>query len=261
MTGLSPANAGAGDWLVDRIGPFGSGVGGVAGRGFPAYARILHPAVGPGDEPVRWAQVAGWSGRTLHPTAQFAPLTRPVPGAGRGTPPWDDEPETGRLAPALLAALCGILARHTGTPDECYFALWDGWGWIEGGPAVATFTAGTGETPPPPRRPVPPAFPPEVLAGSRLALPHRDYLVFTGPLGAALELGDQVTEDWFDPQSPSLCWPADHAWCLATDVDLPYSYVGGPPAAIEDILRDPRLEAWPAAEADPVTADSDHVNR
>ncbi len=31
------------DWVRDRIGEFGSGVGGVPPHGYGAYARVLHP--------------------------------------------------------------------------------------------------------------------------------------------------------------------------------------------------------------------------
>ena len=42
-------------------------------NGFPAYARVFHPAYLNGDEeqPVRWSTVASWTGRTVHPLMQF----------------------------------------------------------------------------------------------------------------------------------------------------------------------------------------------
>lgn len=261
LADMSPAG-----WVVERIDDeYDFTVSGVLPRGFEAYARILHPASGPDEQPVRWNTIAAWSGRSTHPTVQFGPITRPRSGGyGRGTPPWDQEPEDGNLAPALLAALCQILAGHTGTAGDCYFALWDGYGWSDG--AGVVFTArlpdGDEEPPPPlpPPRPVPAEFPPEVMNGPRFGLPHREYLLFAGPLDAALELGHHPTDDWFIPQSPNLFWPADRAWCVATEIDLPYTYVGGSSALIDAVLADQRLESWPARLTDSVADDSDRVN-
>ena len=34
---------------------------------------------------------------------------------------------------AQLRAALEVLARHTRTPNDCYFCLWEGWGWtVEG---------------------------------------------------------------------------------------------------------------------------------
>jgi hypothetical protein len=65
------------DWLGPRLRRFGSAVAGVVPDRFPAYVRILHPARGPDGLPVRWAEVAAWSGRTMHRLAQFHAIRRP----------------------------------------------------------------------------------------------------------------------------------------------------------------------------------------
>jgi hypothetical protein len=65
----------------------------------------------------------------------------------------------------------------------------------------------------------------------------------------------------FDPQSPNLFWPADKAWCVATEIDLDSTYVGGSAALIAAILSDERLEAFPADVTDDITAGSDEINR
>src|SRR6202011_5701995 len=103
------------------------------------------------------------------------------------------------------------------TPQQCFFCLWDGYGWLRGGSAVATASAvradgptAHGSSPAPP-----PAFSPEELGRPQLHLPGRDYLLLAGPLQAALRIGDRPTTDWFLPQSPNLFWPAHRAWCVA----------------------------------------------
>ena len=49
---------------------------------------------------------------------------------------------------------------------------------------------------------------------------------------------------WGD--SPNIWWPEDRAWCVATDIDLYDTYVGGSKECIEAILSNPDLEALPA---------------
>jgi hypothetical protein len=87
----------AADWLGPRLRRFGSAVTAVVPDGFPAYARIPHPARGPD----------GRKGRS------------------------------GDLPAELLGILCATLTRHTGTPGSCWFCLWDGYGWLHGSPSVA----------------------------------------------------------------------------------------------------------------------------
>jgi hypothetical protein len=129
------ADATAADWLGPRLRWFGSAV---VPDGFPAYVRILHPVAGPDGRPVRWAEVAGWSGRTMHRLAQFDAIARPPPAARTGPAPWNGEaPADGNLRAELLGILCAALAEHTSTPEACWFFLWDGYRWLHGSPSVA----------------------------------------------------------------------------------------------------------------------------
>jgi len=50
-----------------------------------------------------------------------------------------------------------------------------------------------------------------------------------------------------------LAWPADHAWCLGSEIDLAWSYVGGSEQLVERLLVDERIEALPADAHDPLT--------
>jgi hypothetical protein len=54
-------------------------------------------------------------------------------------------------------------------------------------------------------------------------------------------------------QTPNLWWPADRAWCVAAEIDLPWTYVGGPAGLIERILGDEHIEALPAEPGDSLT--------
>jgi len=268
-TDVSPA-----DWLIEEIGKFGAGVGGLLPSRFAAYARILHPARpvqhDPSDtrraEPIPWATVAELSGGRMHRLVQFGALAGTQPGER------DFEPDVGELPPHLLAHLCEVLVAHTATPDRCWYCLWDGFGWIHGSPSVGIIRASTNAQHPPVE--APPAFPEEILDGPRVSLPDREYILFEGPLAAATEMGwpsgallsaaypelDFDPED-FEPQSPNLLWPEDRSWCVATEIDLDSTYVGGSEALIDALLADPRFEAWPARLDDRIDAASDEINR
>jgi hypothetical protein len=110
--------------------------------------------------------------------------------------------------------------------------------------------------PPPPPPPPPPPFPNRPL----VHLPNRDYLLFSGPAVAALDMGDRPLGTWLEPQSPNLFWTDDRAWCVATEIDLDSTYIGCSEEAAAALLADPRLETWPVDAADPISWDSDTVN-
>jgi hypothetical protein len=164
-----------------------------------------------------------------------------------------EDPPEGNLPAELLGILCAALAEHTGTPSSCWFCLWDGYGWLHGSPSVAIMSS-HGSIP------VPPAFPTEVLEGPRVRLPGRDYLLFAGPLATARQLGWTDPYGFFFPQSPNLFWPQDHAWCVASEIDLFCTLVGGSNDLVEALTADPRLDAWPVQPDDPIAFDSDQLN-
>jgi len=83
-------------------------------------------------------------------------------------------------------------------------------------------------------------------------LPWREHRLLSGPLDAALEMGSVVNGVFF-PHSPSLIWPDDHAWCVATDVDLRSTYIAATPALADELLSDGRLETWLVRLDDPLS--------
>ena len=175
-----------------------------------------------------------------------------------------------------LGILRNVLARHTGTPDRCWFSLWEGWPvpqwWRESAP---TFH-----------------------------LPHREHLLFAGGLEDLLVIasefacaGVEYPDGSFvvdmrgvdgegsgpgrmperypgnarlmpragDPAlaarcreegsclEPSLWWPQDRAWVVAREVDSDAVYVAGSRALVEELLKEPRLAAGEVAVDDPIT--------
>ena len=245
-------------WIGPRLGAFGSGVHGVIPAGFDAYARILHPADSSTDEQVRWSTVAAAYGKVAHGLMQFHTLVGVAPtDYDVESGPWTGStPDAGDLEPDSLTPLLDVLARYTRSADHCWFCVWEGYGWLRG--ADQTVVATLGGTEPPP---VVEHRPAAISFDARVELPQRNYLLFGGPLDAAREVGDWPTPNWFLPHSPNIFWPDDVSWCVATEIDLYCTYVGGSRALIDDLLADQRLEVWEAHLEDPVAHDSDVVNR
>lgn len=225
------------EWLASRLSNVGTNwVTATVGAGWPAYARIFHPLDDTVDA-LRWSSVAAANGRTMYPAAQWEVISsnRSVPGGprGRGFP---GAPELGHLNQRSLSAVCQLLAPHTTTAEQCWFALWDGRAWMH--------AAGASMMPKPSRDSTAVTLAPRQLdlSAPRFALPYRSYYLFGGALQDAVRLGYWVTADSFRPQSPNLMWPNDHAWCLASEIDFDTTLVGGSRQLISDLTASPRLE-------------------
>jgi hypothetical protein len=251
------------DWLAQRLRPFSEHrVASIVPEGFPAYVRILHPARAVDGRVLRWADVAVRTHGIMHRLVQFHSLARSPSDSGDNTVQGISPPESGNLPPDQLKALCEVLAKHTSASDSCWFCLWDGYGWLYdkatestlvstgfGHPLdVAGFLA------------VPPLLPPDILARPKLHLPCRSYYLLHGQLDAALDLGWTMKEQNFVPQSPNLFWSGDHAWCVASEIDLFCTLVAGSEALVNSVIADPHLEACRVAAEDAITWNSDEIN-
>jgi hypothetical protein len=246
------------EWIGAQLHPFNAyDVGAVVPTGFPAYARILHPAF-TREREVRWAEVAAWSGRVIHPEVQFHALVPSLPIDQIGTEPFVFPPGNGVLPESQVRALASMLSPYTSTADRCWFCLWEGFGYLnEGGTAwVRAYHLGSWagrwarwrdkhlrvSFHRPKRHPI----------RTNLVKPNtaRSYLLFRGSITQAA--------GWQD--GPNLWWPDDRAWCVASEIDLPYTYVGGSKELIDEIIEHPVLEALQCGMRDGVTYDSDKVN-
>jgi hypothetical protein len=246
------------DWIAPRLAPWEDEhtITIVVPAGFEAYARVLHPVEtqDTGDRLVRWAGVAAWSAMPLRQDAQFHSIALPLTAPGAAPPYRSQGPQEGSLYRPDAEVLAAIARDWTATPQDCWFCVWDGFGWDTAGTVVALTEAGQ---PPeiieePRRDPVPGP----VRDGPRVHLPHRDYFLYCGPAEAVATLAS-LDGTW--GQSPNIWWPADRAWCVASEIDLQWTYVGGPRGLIDAVLADDRIEALPAAPDDPVSRVEDWV--
>lgn len=120
-----------------------------------------------------------------------------------------------------LAVALEILADFTATPDEVFYATWEGM---------------------PPHRPEPTTF---SLAD------WRAYHLFRGSLHDLGSWQDALAGRHDRIAPPSFVWPADRAWIIASDVDPHFAGVGGSAPAIAALLAEPTLRAVPADRAAP----------
>ena len=164
---------------------------------------------------VAWADIASANGTRMHAGVQLGSITRNEAHESEGQPGvFDQPPETGNLPRELLDSLIGLLARHTSTPGKCYFAVWEGWGWS----------------------------PREVRSAPTFSVPQRSYHLLTGPLESIRQLAD-AWQPSGPPRSPNLWWPQDHAWCVASEVDLKSTYIGADAECAQDLIALPGVEA------------------
>ncbi len=191
-----------------------------------------------GEVKVRWSEIAGWSGREVTPSVSFEELVKPSHDDGSSFP-WEGAgPSEGTLTRDETKALVSVLAPHTKPTDKCWFCIWDGYGWDR---RRLLSRPGTGAS-----TYLPDPIPHEVRTGSRVRLPNREYFLYSGSLDGALALFDG------QDQSPNLWWPEDRSWCVATEIDLCWTYVGGTKTVIEAILGKRALESIEVRISDPV---------
>jgi hypothetical protein len=248
-----------GAWLQQRLtGPPGT-VTGTVPDGYGAYARILHPVEFFDDHtpPTTWAHVAHTTGRTAHPLVQWHALIDAPDPFDHRSELWDaGEPREGSLDLHQLQALCDLLAAHTTTPNDCYFAMWEGWGSHNGSGVRLTVSddgASTSED-------VPPLYTRHEWAAPRLRLPWRDYLLLAGRLDAVGPITQYDPDMPHATQSPALIWPADRAWVVATEIDFDSTLLAGTAETIAAVLTHPDLEAYPVQPGDSLQHDADHTN-
>jgi hypothetical protein len=215
-------DAGAADWVVAALRPWerprvrSVWIASFVPDTFEAYARILHPARGPSGD-VRWADLSARTAVAVGPETGFGEVRGLDPARDQRT--WDQAvPSDGSLPERQLRALGRAVGPFTSTPETCFYCVWVGYGML-------------GEHPDLPL----------------VRLPHREHFLLTGPLARmsrALRF-----DDW--EQSPTMWWPADRAWFVATEVDGYSTYAGGSAACIDGIIGCPDLETMPV---DPETA-------
>lgn len=219
------------------------GIARVIPDGYEAYLRLLHPL----NEGRRWSAVAPaylGSGTESYPY----PFPEPL------------EQVTGDMGAGLVDALLPVLAAMTTTPEDCHYALWEGWGELHPGSHGIASARG-------PRHSALAAIRARVeirrllqaqrhseellysFVGACAVQPWwggRDMLLFDGGVDGVTSIGwRRPVGDGLRRRSPQWWWPADKTWFVATEIDYPWSYVAGAPALIDALVSNPGVDAVP----------------
>jgi hypothetical protein len=247
-------------WIVDSLQDFGNNVGSIIPRGFEAYARVFHPAwqVTPETRtPLRWSDVTKKTGQPYHKQMLWEDVRGDEPEiydySTNTLSTWIEGPEEGNLPKNVARALWQILEQHTQTPDDCFFAIWEGCG----------------------------CLPKSVLEAPSFEIPGRKFHLHQAPIqaieetfctndtkddtGRTVSVGilnitkktkipslaevKQLMKDFYSPTFPvfyrnaNLWWSNDRSWCVATEIDFNFTYVGGSREVVQAILDCETLEA------------------
>ncbi len=123
----------AAGWIADRVLPWGPDVGtrvcALVPTGYDAYVRVLHHVEErAGSESIRrqWFELAQRSGRKMHPAVQFDRFGWPAP------------PAIGSLDQQEATTLVSMLRAYTTTPNNCWLAIWNGFGQLTGSVLVTS---------------------------------------------------------------------------------------------------------------------------
>ena len=133
----------------------------------------------------------------------------------------------------LFEQLVPVLALHTSVADQCWFAIWEGYGFDTSMTSRATMPSDNEERQ---------EFERERRrlreddarrndsirrTLSRLPsfdLPNRRYYLVRGAVNAASKI---ERPDGMFPQPPDLWWPEDRRWFVGGDTDLDWCYIAG----------------------------------
>ena len=236
------SDIGQANWLTERLDDFKGGkVASLVPSGFEAYARVLHPVETPerGRRLIRWAEIAKWSGVPLTGKSQWLEMALPehVPESYR---PWASQcPHIGSLYFNDARSLVATARQFTDTPEQCWCCIWHGYGTTR----VPFVFPGEPTSPP-----LPPLIPVEVQDGAKVHTDYRDYFLYEESLDDSF----MKAVEYLEGHSPNLWWPADRAWCVASEIDLNSTYVGGSAAFIDAIIKSADIEAFEVASADSV---------
>ncbi len=225
------------------------GVDLVVPEGFEAYVRLLHPL----HDGQRWATTA-----PIYLTQGSEPYPYPYPY------PEPFQQVEGDMGAELVDALVPKLAAATSTPESCHFGLWNGWGDFHPGSHSVAFArrfpwwalldrlrARSEHRRAEPERAL------EALQHAFVAAcpvqpwwGGRDMLLFDGPLPRVAAIGTlPLFAERLRRRAPQWWWPEDRRWFVATEIDFPWSYVGGSVSLIDSLVAgDSNLEA---VRADP----------
>lgn len=222
-------------WIEQRTNHASRGIDTLIPTGFAARVRLFHPADNVSNSTpesrIRWAEVAKWAGRTVHPLMDFQRIKVPAAGFGLEPAPWRYDPDDELYDEGI--ALAGFLAGYTDTLQDCFFGIWEGYGHLDVGGMFILSTDGG----------IPLSPPAEVLNAERFVCDDWKYLLYRGALDAMDSF--YTVPIWCN--LPNIWWPADRAWFVMSHYDLDSTYIAGSEECIQALINHPSFEVLPIA--------------
>ncbi|MGD6978833.1 MULTISPECIES: hypothetical protein [Citricoccus] len=207
-------------------------------------------------------------------------------------------PDEGCLDRTSLTVVATVLSRHSTTPETGIAAIWDGWDGLSSAGRVFDFepepdgerqASSIDEAP---GRSAGSALRGRLAetvgqvinavqgtvrqlrgrarsdSGPRFALhaaTGRDYVMFEAGAQDFADTRWPARAPWVGDvtraQSPSILWPEDRAWVLATDIDFDSTLIAGTAALVEELIQTPGLEVLAVRPDADLTSDGDLLNR
>jgi hypothetical protein len=207
---------------------------------FEAYARILHRPRRPSDMELA---TGTWAARADEVGVRLGADTRWDDLEGPGSERWGLW--AGELMGPEAGTLAQLLGEHTSTADACSFALWNGWGGLDGTGRGILYADGVSIT--------------QRLATRRARAEERRryrrvrrerrrlptfpvrggrYLLFRGPVANAELFWSSIGH------CPTIWWPDDRAWFVHSHFEATSTYLGGSRALIDYLVGDQVLESF-----------------
>lgn len=171
------------------------------------------------ESPIPWGQLVGFGPAGFDGYVRLRFIPDPVRSGQSETDV--DMPDDHPSDHEQLSRAIKILRPFSRTPDEWYFCVWDGWG---------------------------SDLPRAIRDAPQIAVLHRTFFALRG----TADDFDAWESSFEDGDAPFLAfvWPADRAWCVASDVDPHWAGIGGSLPAIEALKR----SALDVVAADPTDA-------
>jgi len=212
-----------GAWVNARLLRHESEVGSQVGYVVPTGFQRVVRVLHPAGDGRSWAQVAAGTRTMVHPLVQWCCIADEFDGNGRSG---HVDPQEGSTPAETLTAILD----HCPPCEEVVQGVWLGFGtWTD---------LSDGE-------PVMPGW------------GGRDYRLFA-TAKAAITTWPGMTPGW--PQSANLIWPADHSWCIATEIDWDSTLLAGSTEMADAILADVGLEAFAVEYDDDLSWCGDTLN-
>lgn len=210
VTARPAASAAAADWAARAVSRHAFGTVGsiLPADDFAETLRVLHPFPSTDGSELSWKAVASSVGVAFSPDIDSDSLVEAMRVASpSGAEP--ASPMTGRISSEIACHILNTVATSSLADRPCFAAIWDGWGELQG----------------------------ETVDAPIVRWPSRSWYLFESSVEDTRNAQEL-------PVPPSLWWPSDRSWFVATEVDHRCSYVSCSKEAATRLIANTSLESF-----------------